>query len=261
MSSSTEYRLLPGGTANFGRVLRIGDTVRRPRGAHTPAVHALLGHLERTGFAGAPRVLSLDDDSESLTYLEGVAATDPLEEWALSVEVVRAVGGLLREYHTAARAFDARGRVWQRLVPERWRGELVTHNDVNPANVIFRAGRPAALIDFDLAAPATPAWELAVAACFWAPLRHQIDIADSRQGAVAPRMRALLDGYDAPPALRAEVVEACVAANAWIADIIAEAGRNGHPAFGRVWSATSQMYARADRWLRQNRLQLADLVT
>jgi hypothetical protein len=43
---------LSGGNVSQG-VVRVGDTVRRPAGPHTPAVHALLSHLHAVGFAGA----------------------------------------------------------------------------------------------------------------------------------------------------------------------------------------------------------------
>ena len=45
--------VLRGGDLNV--VARIGDTVRRPTGPWSPAVHALLRHFERVGFEGAPR--------------------------------------------------------------------------------------------------------------------------------------------------------------------------------------------------------------
>jgi len=45
---------LSGGNATGG-VVRKGQTVRRPAGPWTPAVHALLAHLHAAGFAGAPR--------------------------------------------------------------------------------------------------------------------------------------------------------------------------------------------------------------
>jgi len=51
---------LPGGNTTRG-VVRIGDTVRRPAGPWTPAVHALLDHLQAVGFRGAPRAHGLDD--------------------------------------------------------------------------------------------------------------------------------------------------------------------------------------------------------
>jgi hypothetical protein len=51
---------LSGGNVSDG-VVRVGDTVRRPAGPWTPAVHALLTHLHDAGFDAAPRPLGLDD--------------------------------------------------------------------------------------------------------------------------------------------------------------------------------------------------------
>jgi hypothetical protein len=39
-------------------IVRIGETVRRPPGYWTSAVHGLLRHLESIGFEAAPRVAS-----------------------------------------------------------------------------------------------------------------------------------------------------------------------------------------------------------
>jgi hypothetical protein len=47
----------PGPEGRATPVLRHGDTVLRPAGPWTPAVHALLIHLENAGFAGSPRVV------------------------------------------------------------------------------------------------------------------------------------------------------------------------------------------------------------
>src|SRR4051794_41401134 len=76
MQRDSEAVRLPGG--NVAPVYRIGDTVRRETGPWTPAVHALLRHLEDAGFEGAPRVLGIDDEGgEILTYIEG----DVPHEW------------------------------------------------------------------------------------------------------------------------------------------------------------------------------------
>lgn len=48
---------LPG---NASRVVRVGDTVRRSVGPWSAAAHAVLQHLERVGFDGAPRFLGID---------------------------------------------------------------------------------------------------------------------------------------------------------------------------------------------------------
>jgi len=183
MASAGSDGPLHGGTANRGRVVRLGSTVHRPRGPYSAAVHALLRHLEGSGFTGAPRLIGSYDETEVLGYIEGTAAHDPVPDWAVTDDALRSVAALLSEYHRYARTFVPQHELsWQRPVPLRWRGSLVTHNDPNPANVVFRDGRAVALIDFDLAAPGSVAWELAVAACFWAPLRDERDVSDSRQG-------------------------------------------------------------------------------
>jgi hypothetical protein len=65
---------LGGGNMSSG-VVRVGDTVRRPAGPWTPAVHALLTHLHEAGFGGAPRPLGIDDRGrEVLTFMPGTVA-------------------------------------------------------------------------------------------------------------------------------------------------------------------------------------------
>lgn len=239
-----------GGVANRGRVVRVGGTVHRPSGPHSDAVHALLRHLELSGFDGAPRVVGRYRDTEVLGYVDGEAANPPEPEWALTDDALHSVAVLLRDYHAHARDFDVADEVaWQRPLPREWQGDVITHNDPHPANVVFRNGRAVALIDFDLAAPGSVAFELAVTACFWAPLRDERDIHDSRAGRTLERLRLLLDSYGASPGLRRDVVRATGAANAWISDIIEDGSRAGHPAFTEEWAAWSGRYARAARWL------------
>ncbi len=241
---------LEGGTANRGQVVRIGHTVHRPTGPHSGASHAFLRHLTASGFGGAPDLLEVRDGTEVLTYIEGRAATPPLADWAVTDDALVSVGELLRDFHLHASTFDASAHRWHRPVPARWRGRLVTHNDPHPANVIFRNGRAMALIDFDLAAPGSAAWELAMAACFWVPLLDVRDVQDARQGRWALRWRLLLDAYQADAALRTAVRLATPAAHGWIAGIIEEGSQAGHPAFAQLWTQWSARYRRAGRWIR-----------
>ena len=46
--------------------MRVGDTVRRPTGPWTPAIHALLRHLEHRGFDGAPRLHGIDEQGREI---------------------------------------------------------------------------------------------------------------------------------------------------------------------------------------------------
>jgi hypothetical protein len=59
-------------------VVRHGGVVRRGAGSWSPAVHSLLGHLERVGFDGAPRPVALEGGTEVLTFVEG---TCPRRRW------------------------------------------------------------------------------------------------------------------------------------------------------------------------------------
>src|SRR5215813_12167212 len=64
----TDGEPLPG---NVGGAVRFGDTVRRPTGPWTPAVHALLDHLAGR-LPCVPRVLGFDEAGrEILEYLPG----------------------------------------------------------------------------------------------------------------------------------------------------------------------------------------------
>jgi Phosphotransferase enzyme family len=249
MPTRSDGSPLPGGVANRGRIRRVGGTVHRPRGPHSPSVHALLGHLDDSGFRGAPRAIEDHDDTEVLSYVDGAAANPPFPAWALTDDALDSVATLLRDYHRHVASFDGARLTWQRPIPQPWQRELITHNDPHPANVVFRDGRAVGLIDFDLAGPGCVAWELAVTACFWAPLQDERDVADGRQGRALTRFRLLLDSYAATSATRVEVVRATRAANRWIASIIEDAGRAGHPAFAEVWAERAGMYRRTDEWL------------
>ena len=77
---------------------KVSDTVRRGTGPWTPAVHALIRHLERVGFDGAPRVLGTDERGrEFLSYVPGDTAERASRE-AVPQRVLAEVGRLLRRY-------------------------------------------------------------------------------------------------------------------------------------------------------------------
>ena len=239
---------LPGGTANRGLVVRAGAEVRRPLAPRSAATHALLAHLAAAGFDGAPRVLASGASTETLTYIDGWAAVPPLRDEMLSDQALVSIAELLRRYHQAVASFDAAGYRWPRSVPARFTTGLVSHNDVHPANLIFRAGRAVALIDFDLAGPGSAAWDLASAARHWAPLYDERDIADARQGQVLRRFRLLLDGYGLARAQRHEVAEAILHNHDWSCAIITDAVRRGHPGFTDCWNSIGAVMIRARSW-------------
>src|SRR3984885_13288499 len=247
---------LAGGTANRGRVVRVGDTVVRPTAPCRPATHALLGHLAAAGFDGAPRVLGAGPVTETLTYIDGRAAVPPFPADVLTDEALVSVADLLRRYHRAAASFDPAGYAWPRPVPARYRPGLVSHNDVYPANLVFRGGRAVALIDFDLAGPGSAAWDFAAAARSLVPLPDEADLADSRRGRALERFRILLAASGLPRADRRLAAEAVLANHDWTYAIVTDAAAAGHQGFADHWRAVAPSAARARRWCQRHRRDL-----
>jgi Phosphotransferase enzyme family len=247
---------LSGGTANRGLVIRVGDTVLRPIAPCRPATHALLAHLAAVGFDGAPRVLAVGTATEMLTYIHGQAALLPLPAGMLTDAALVSVADLVRRYHEAVRSFDPAGYRWPRPVPAAFRTGLVSHNDVHPANLVFRDGRAVALIDFDLAGPGSAAWDLAAAARTWAPLQADQDITDSRRGRAIDRFRIFLQACELTRAERREVADAVIANHDWTYLIVTEAAAAGHQGFIDYWNRVAAPVARARGWCLRHRRDL-----
>lgn len=250
---------LLGGTANQGLVHRVGNTVRRPLRPTAAGTHALLRHLEHIGFDGAPRVLGIDDAGrEVLTYVPGDAVTAPPPAWGLTDSALRSFGELLRQFHDAAATFDPSPHDWPHPAPAPWDGPGIAHNDLNLDNVVFADGRAVALIDFDLAAPGSPVWDVAAAARLWAPLRSPTDIDDARRHRGLTRLRILADAYGLDDTGRAGLVAAVRASHDWMCGIVRDGAARGVPGFAAYWGPDAAARARrTDRWLERN----TDLIT
>lgn len=249
---SVEIPLL-GGTANLGRVHRVRDTVRRPLRPTSAATHALLRHLEDVGFDGAPRVLGIDDRGrEVLSYIQGEAVTAPAPSWGLTDEALHSVGELLRRFHDATADFDPSPYTWPDSAPAPFEHGGITHNDPNLDNVVFREGRAVALIDFDLAAPGDPVWDIAGTARFWAPLRSPVDTSDERRHGELRRLRVLVDAYGLDTERRALLVDAVLGHHDWMYALVSDGARRGVPGFAAYWTPDTQGRAeRAREWLER----------
>ena len=157
---------------NTSTVVRVGDTVRRNAGPWTPAVHALLRHLEYVGFTGAPRAFGIDERGrEVLSYLEGECGEYPLARHWVTEEALVTVATMLRMFHDAQYGFRAPpNAVWRSFGPPPPDTEVICHHDAAPHNVIWRPDGTLALIDFDLASPGARIYDVAYAAWTWVPL-------------------------------------------------------------------------------------------
>lgn len=251
---SQREEALAGG--NVSTVSKVGDTVRRGTGPWTPAVHALLRHLERVGFDGAPRVLGTDERGrEVLSYVPGVTP-DRASPEAVTERALAEVGRLLRRYHEAARGF---------VLPEgvSWHHQglpgpnaVACHNDVSPRNTVFRGGRPVAFLDWDLASPALPAWDLAHVAWQFVPLSG--DAGCIRDGWASPpdrarRLRVLCDGYGLPERDRAGFAGLVARRMEATASGIEDLAAGGSPAHERLVREGVPTLVREDKaWVGRN---------
>jgi hypothetical protein len=250
-----EQHPLVGGTANRGRVVRMGSTVVRPIAPCWPATHALLAHLSAAGFA-APRVLGAGRTTETVSYIEGRAGVAPLPDEMLTDTALVSIADLLHGYHRAAATFDPAGYRWPRAIPAAFTTGLVSHNDAHPANLVFRGDRAVGLIDFDWAGPGSAAWDFASAARYWAPLQPDRDIHDARQGRSLTRFRLLLQASGLSLVERRMVAEAIVANHDWTYAIVTEFAAAGHRGFADHWRAVAETAARARRWCLRHRRDL-----
>ncbi len=260
----TEVPLL-GGDLTEG-VVRVGRTVRRPVRPHTPAVHALLRHLEAVGFDGAPRVLGIDGrNREVLTYLPGFTARRSLPDLTVADSTLENLAELLLRYHQAATGFEP--PPWA-----QWDGELtrfvdgpadiICHCDMNLENVIFRDGpdgaRPYALIDFDLARPGTRLIDIIQALRYWAPIADPADRDPALPDVHAPARIALFcEAYGLSYAARSRLVPV---ASRWLRRSrvsIAERARTRGGAWTRMEEAgVGERFLRSAIWLERNRPEI-----
>jgi hypothetical protein len=252
---------LAGGMGSGGSVVRVGDTVRRPIRAQTPAVAAFLHHLEAVGFGGAPRHLGFDEQGrEVVSFVPGDVGVPPFPAWVGSTSLLLGVARLQRELHEAARTFvPPAGAVWDRAnLPEPGTTALVCHNDLCVENVVVWDGRAVAFIDFDFAAPSDPLLDIAIAARHWIPIRDPADIDAALRGLKqVARFRAFCDAHALDGAARAAVV-------GHLGDFLDRAlvsmrrrAESGLEAYVRAWSAGyADQNRRSRAWLNRHALEL-----
>jgi hypothetical protein len=263
---------LAGGDVTDG-VVRVGGTVRRPVGPHSPLVHALLAHLESVGFAGAPRFLGIDSSGrEVLSYIDGEVAGRPRPPWITGATRLASVGQLVRAYDDAAASFIPAPD----LLPETaWAApagvppappyppDLIGHADITPENVVFREGRAFALIDFDQAHPVTRADEMFSAMMWWAPLFDRRDVDPLlRDVDVARRVRILADAYGLSGTDRERVIEVGIlwTQRAWYLMRHRAQARGG--GWRRMWDeGVGDVIKRRESWLDRHAATLTAALT
>ncbi|MEU8821267.1 hypothetical protein [Actinoplanes sp. NPDC048796] len=238
--------------------------VHKTAGPWTPAVFALLKHLERVGFAGAPRVVG-----DGYSFIPGESP----HPHAWPDEAVGGVGALLRGLHDATATFTPpAGAVWK----PNWLRDLggddivIGHCDTGAWNIVGRHRRPDAFIDWEFAGPVDRLWELAETVWLNAQLVDD-DVAETQglpdAATRARHARAIVDGYGLPRSARDDLVDrlADVAIHSARHEALAEGvtidstaaiAANGYPT---LWAITWR--ARSASWIARHRPMLRQAIS
>jgi len=138
-SMGTESEIPLEGGQNATGIVRMGNTVRRPKGPNAEFTHALLKYLEEKHFDFSPRHLGIDEKGrEILSFIEGTVPREAPLQFTQKQEAIR----IMRQFHDVC-------------VHSKHAGleETVCHHDFAPWNVIVHDNKVVGIIDFDEAAP------------------------------------------------------------------------------------------------------------
>lgn len=180
-------------------VVRIDDTVRRPRKPWSISIQLLLDYLHGHGFDSCPKPLGFDEEGRSVEgFIHGLPwhSLEPGLLWSDStlIEACR----LLAAFHKAQAGFVFEATApWCSAEQGDGPAEVVCHNDFGLHNLIFRERSPFAIVDFDLAAPGSRLWDLAFCAISTVPLNDPADRRPAPLGDLDPwrRLRLMCNAY------------------------------------------------------------------
>jgi Ser/Thr protein kinase RdoA (MazF antagonist) len=229
---------------NVTAAVRVGDTIRRPAGPWSDAVDALLEHLAAVGFTGAPKPLGRDGQGRQvLEYVPGVVGT-PSPTYSLTE--LREIGHLLRDLHTATASFiPPASATWNQVIaPDR--EELICHNDPAPWNLVKAPDRWV-FIDWDFAGPGSRLWDLAYNAQTSIPLDARVDAA-----VVAPRLRALVDGYDLDGPGRSQLPAMLARRSRAMHEMLRRNASAGEQPWARIWIEDGRYWDATTKYLADN---------
>ena len=239
---------LDGGNAS-GRVVRVGDTVRKPWLDTTESVQRYLEHLANN-HVDVPRIMARDDSGRQIIeYIDGPIAMDRLP---LADPDLGRVGRMIRELHDSSEGFNFSSLDDAAMLLPAQNPDLMCHNDLAPWNLVI--GPRWVFIDWDGAGPSTRLWDLAYAAQSFAMLFDGQPV-----GAAALRLRALIDGYGASDDLRDALPDAMFARTTAMYDMLRESHDAGRQPWSRMFAdGHGDFWMSTAEYVRRNRSHWAD---
>lgn len=192
-------RRLEGGFVNTVDLVE-GDLLQRTGGPWSPACQLLLSHLQRAGFALAPKPRGLrGPDLEFVSFIPGESCS-----WSEagvrtdSLNAVRNVAASLASYHSHVRSFGIPPTLTWRNPLLREDADLICHGDFWAGNVIWRGEEVEGIIDWDFARPGLAIQDLAHLAWNTVPVTtsdRRLAMGFDRNQSPYERLSALREGY------------------------------------------------------------------
>lgn len=239
--------LAGGNVAAF--VLRVGDTVRKPATAASPAIHAFLTYLRDSGVCEVPASLGLDSEGRHVFQFVPGEIGENLP--AMSSDELHRLGGIIRRLHDAAAAYSPEAKaVWNVAIPPD-RQDIICHHDLAPWNLV-RNGEHWVFIDWDGAGPGSRLWDLAYAARAFVPLE-----AGGEPKLDADRLHALAEGYGLERVERGQLVDLLAPRAQAMVDLLQNGALTGTQPWARLhaeghtgyWQAAAgYIRSNADAW-------------
>jgi len=236
--------------------------VLRPSNPHSVAVHAFLRGLRAAGFEGASLPVDVRADGrECLVFIEGEVAIPPFPAWAQSDDALASIADLMRRFHRASALVEVGLSTWSDEMADPAGGPIVCHNDVCLENVVFRGREAVALLDFDVAAPGRPVYDLAQFARMCVPINDDVSMAGlgwARPNRPA-RLRLIADTYGLDRTGRDELIEILDRSIECAGAFVQRRVDAGDQNFIRMLDAMGgmQRYERQQEWWEASRARFA----
>lgn len=246
-SKDSREEVLSGGNAS-GRVVRIGDTVRKP---WLPTSERTIAFMHALRDQGVDLPESRGRDAQGRLVLEFVPGDLAIHRGPLGAPLLRRIGALVRTIHDASAGLPV-PHDWPVLLPTE-RPNLLCHNDLATWNLVID-GERLVFIDWDGAGPSTRLWDLAYAAISFGHL-----FADQKPELALERLTAFLGGYRPDEALQSALPAAMTQRARAMSDHLRRSHTAGHEPWasmylaghGEHWRATTAFLARHEQaWSR-----------
>ena len=184
-------------------VVRIGDKVHRPSEFWQPAVSDLLDYLASIDFSYSPRHFGVDDKGrEVLSHIDGESGKEGWKNITTD-DGLRSYAKLLRAYHDAVAGYKPSPDLeWANGQKGLKPGQIICHGDFGSWNIVWKDGKPVGIVDWDLAHPNTPEYDILYALEYSAPFRddeaaikhHHFESVPER----GRRIKIFLEAYGTP---------------------------------------------------------------